>query len=370
MFKFTNKLHLLRDELRSTIISCEAAEMLVVSPVKSVQSAQAIEDIDVCGVSSSSCKQDFDMFEIPGDVMSQASQAPSSTSTDIMSEFDWKMSLFIASEQSLIVRDFPDSPIKPVNQHVADWKQSFDDNEHVLNTELGFEYCMRLIMDVAQPFALCDLLNTQDMMNEQATKVIDIKRTSANFTFLPIISSIHLTSWLVVIDWENKNWLIVDPSNRLNDEKEFASLVVRVLKDNCKALRQFTGGPIKISSWFHQSYPRIHIAFATWFICRLFKYTLKLPSNIIYTELEFRRFTKFILGEIRLKFGEITGDSTHGIADVRFDVASLLDNECIFCHRRGFKNLGRHISMAHEGQAKHAVNTRITKLGQQARKQM
>lgn len=358
---------------RSIMISDDAAHLLISESSSSSRSScsREIELIDLA--TSPMPDSEFNNEEELIDVVnvsssarsSQSSSQKSSQGTIIMTEQEINDALFWMAEKSYYNRVlFNKVPPEYLEQN---WKLSFDETEHVLNTIEGLRYGIEVLFVCARPYAVCNLLDPFQFDPDPNNHKKFFRHPNTRFTFLPIVYAD--INWLVIVDWHEENWAVIDVKNKLKDSPDVVDALGRVLINDCKEMRGFTGGTINITSWFHTIYPRMHLVFASWYILRLFRYSLKLPATIMYTENDFRRFALTTLRKLQRQFQTpILDPKQFDGSNLTRQRAVVATDTCSYCKSRGFANLGRHIAMAHGGQAKLAVTARIIKHGQNRRR--
>lgn len=180
---------------------------------------------------------------------------------------------------------------------------------------------------------------------------------------------------LVVVDREIKEWIFFQPGNALHkNSTRFDALDRPQIEEAFSMLKGYNCRVIPITSAFHVSYPRVHLLMSVYVMARLFRYSVALPQKVIYGEWEFRKYASNICNELQISNSEYNiknrlvdeqGYLKSG-AKVSYPCALLPEtcvvpkDQCMFCKRRGFQNLGRHLSMQHGGQAMQANKSRLT----------
>lgn len=126
-------------------------------------------------------------------------------------------------------------------------------------------------------------------------------------------------------------------------------------------------------SHYHSSHPRIHLIMALYYLGKLFRYSVSLPRNIIYAEREFRALCYNIC--LKLQIANADYNMSRGLvrsngylapcvyrcvsSPVIYERVVVPSDQCCFCKKRGYKNLGRHLFMAHGGQASAVGEARL-----------
>lgn len=176
---------------------------------------------------------------------------------------------------------------------------------------------------------------------------------------------------LIIIDKLASNWVYINPDNEAAGSKVIFKSIECIIKLKNNWLENYQGSAIKITSHYHRDYPLVHLAFGLHTIGSLFRYAVKLPSKLIYKERAFRKYCWLFCYQtqvsnqaenIRLGLIEDNGSLKVGAyltdsSPVRFERSVVPTDQCMFCKRRGFSNLGRHLSMAHGGHSS-AMNVR------------
>lgn len=184
---------------------------------------------------------------------------------------------------------------------------------------------------------------------------------NVRFLVVPIVDPVMEA--LIVIDRENEEWGFIDSGDVLWRHPEvFATIKTSITKSAAK-LAGYAGAAINVTSYYHTNYPRIHLLMALFHIGKAFRYASILPRKVIYREKDFRGFCHQLCHE--LEVANLKYNSEHGLiksngfladkayrsypSPVQFDRAVVNEDQCGFCKRRGFKNLGAHMSMMHGG---------------------
>lgn len=178
---------------------------------------------------------------------------------------------------------------------------------------------------------------------------------------------------LIIADQLKRKWIFMKPNNEeYKDQPYFNGLVCDYLFTLFPELKDYEKAAIPISGSFHKAYPKLHLLMSVYTISRLFNYSINLPIKVIYGESELRKYASYICAELQFVNSEY--NLKHGLfvngyltekamlshpSPLQVEVGVVPKDQCMFCKRRGFKNLGRHLSMQHGGQAMVANNSRL-----------
>lgn len=209
----------------------------------------------------------------------------------------------------------------------------------------------------------------------QAGTPLNIANVQARFSLRNIRSHIYVqpviangADIIVVFDLYSNEWGYINPSNDAYKDDEVFAEVEAAVKHSCVEAKRMKGFPIMLTSYYHRDYPRIHLLMAMFHLSKLFAYAIKLPLKIIYGEREFRGFCREICLQLQLvnaKYNLQTGlvhDNGYlksgafvsYASPVQYERSIVPFDQCPYCKKRGYKNLGRHICMAHGGQSSSA----------------
>lgn len=195
----------------------------------------------------------------------------------------------------------------------------------------------------------------------------------ARFVIYPLESHLDKTS-IIIFDVDKKESIHLQYGNvEHKDPDYFKECGLNYLKILFPELNEYKCKPVPIGSLFHEDYPRLHLLMALYVISRLFKYSIQLPNKIIYGEWELRKYASNICSELQLVNSEYNmkndlidhrGYLKEGAYEslpspIVYETCVVPKDLCMFCKRRGFNNLGRHMSMAHGGQALFASSSRF-----------
>lgn len=174
---------------------------------------------------------------------------------------------------------------------------------------------------------------------------------------------------MVIADKSVREWIYLEPSNEdYNDQVHFNTTTANYVKSILPELTNYQCRVIIMTSGFHHEYPKVHLLMALYVIARLFPYHVGLPQKVIYGEWELRKYAANICAELQIVNAEfnienfmvdgngrlLTGAYQSLPSPLQYQVSVVPKDQCMFCKKRGFKNLGRHMCMSHGGQAERA----------------
>ena len=170
---------------------------------------------------------------------------------------------------------------------------------------------------------------------------------------------------IIIVDRERERWYWVNPY--LSIENPYRALIA-VLKREGNIIKEWINRPICLTSHFHSKYVRIHLLMGIFQIAKLLRYAQTMPQRVFYQEKSFRYYCwalqmglqmanaqhnmdyRLVRADGYLKRGAMRSMGFH----IDYKPAVVSGNECPFCLKRGFNNMGRHMSMAHGNQAQNA----------------
>lgn len=182
---------------------------------------------------------------------------------------------------------------------------------------------------------------------------------------------------LIIIDAHAKEFTVLFGSRELakgaSTDVDYMADIEKRFNICCPETQEMKFKTVKLTSHFHPQYSGIHMMMATYYLARMFRYTVQLPLKIIYAEREFRRFCYDLclnLSIENLKYNEARGlvlpdgqldeRAFRSVASpVRFCRSVVPSDQCPFCLRRYSKNLGAHMSAAHDKGAEFASHSRF-----------
>jgi len=180
-----------------------------------------------------------------------------------------------------------------------------------------------------------------------------------------------------ILDLEQREYGILCTANRKDREEEVMCLARRFLVENTfPELETWKGHLIIPPTFFHPELEYPHLLMSLFYIGKYFHYAVRLPHKVLYQERDFREYCHDVVLKLNIAnyernklMGSLIGGDLRddGFAmpslTVHYDRAVVATDQCPFCKRRYFRNLGRHMVMAHGGQAKRANLTRRAQFG-------
>lgn len=187
--------------------------------------------------------------------------------------------------------------------------------------------------------------------------------------------TVRNTDYMLIVDRSSCECIYIEPDNILHRDASVFDEVTRTyvqstfpgINDyNCRLV------PIVYGNC-HNEYTRLHLLMSLYVITRLFRYSIELPQKIIYGEFELRKYAANICTQLQLSNSEYNiekglidenGYPKEGAKEslpspLRFEATVVPKDQCMFCKKRGFNNLGQHMSMKHGGQALAANMSRL-----------
>lgn len=195
-----------------------------------------------------------------------------------------------------------------------------------------------------------------------AVDLHDHKRTGARFLVVPVLLSRNSDA-LIVVDRENEEWGYMCPDNLAWRYPRLFEEIKEKVKQSTSLLANFEGLAINLTSYYHTAYPRVHLLMALFHLSKLFRYASVLPRKVIYRETDFRGYCHEICRELAvanavynlenglIKRNTFLADGAYisHASPVQYERATVNEDQCEFCLKRGSKNLGSHKSMKHGG---------------------
>lgn len=172
---------------------------------------------------------------------------------------------------------------------------------------------------------------------------------------------------VIILDNNQRKWYYLNP---YFSENTAYSKMTSYISTEGLVTAALPGRAISMTSYFHQRFVKVHLLMCLYTIGGYFKYAVLMPRRVFYLERDFRQFCWIIYGTLmevnadyNIKHGLIQANrylqpESGGMRTVGTSVAYIpavvSREECPFCGRRDFNNIGRHMSMAHGNQAKMA----------------
>lgn len=179
--------------------------------------------------------------------------------------------------------------------------------------------------------------------------------------------------FVVILDNKKNEWAYINPYAGKDSDKDTAYPdILQRLKSEAKTLKELPCRAISLTSYFHKEFPKMHILMGLFYIAKLFKYAIELPQRVFYLERDFRHFCwrlcyalqaanaeyNMFKNLVKANGYEKIGAKRSMGSPVSYTAAVVSPKECPFCLTRKSTNLGKHMAMAHGGQAKDARNWR------------
>lgn len=188
-----------------------------------------------------------------------------------------------------------------------------------------------------------------------------------------VVQMIHDTDFnaAVVVDHQAKQWIYINPDR---ESAVYHDIKHSVMRDNV-SMAQYKCDEVNCSSYYQTEYPLVHLGFCLFTIGKLFKLAICLPARLNYTEGDFRKYcwlmcyqTQVTNHERNISLNLVREDGSLQFdayicqqSPVQFERAVVPMDQCMFCKRRNFVSLSRHISMAHGGQSSNMNHIRHEK---------
>lgn len=242
-----------------------------------------------------------------------------------------------------------------------------DPHGRILTDNNYFIKCLKAYANLWQAYARVKVL---DLFEYEFIHCDVLEGCQADrFILIPILKCDNIVT--VIIDQENCEWTYLIGSSPNEDRSVYQDVIMK-LKSLCKVFVNWPGRPLVMTTYFHVTYTNIHQLMAVFYIGRLFKYVVALPCKIIYAEREFRHISWRICHSLQVTNqsynlqNNLIRNSGYLMAKayksqsspVHYTSAVVPQDQCPYCKQRGFNNLGRHIVMAHGGQARSARTMR------------
>lgn len=283
--------------------------------------------------------------------------------TTIVAVNVWKTDLEILNDVSRERRSIKDSIIPPIHDMFphSDYTQSYI--KHFPTYKEALKLIVLIWNRYAPTVLFYDPLIAEDRMVQN--------RKGMRFLVYALESIFDGEDFLVIADQVKRKWIVISPSNRAVTDKFHYEVFERSLR-SFDELQGFTGEAILMTSSFHAQYTRLHLAMSLYVISRLFKYSVDLPQKVIYGEWELRRYAHNICAELQFINTQYNIDNNlvddNGFlkegakeslpSPLVYEVSVVPKDQCMFCKKRYFNNLGKHLSMKHGQKAQFANRKR------------
>lgn len=289
-----------------------------------------------------------------------------SQATQVVLEPDWKTELAIWRDVSATRRRIRDSIIPPIHSMfpMSDYGRSY------LQFLPSYEEALELMCQVWNRYA--HTIVSPIVVTSSDRLLVDPE--GAHFAIYPLVGQ-RSNDMLLIVDRILDDYVLVQHNEYEHElQSSFFNEVTKpYLMSLFPEMIDKTLRRVPITGGFHVEYTRLHLLMSLYVVSRLFKYGLSLPQKIIYGEYEIRKYASNICTELQLINTEYNVDhlliDSDGYAKeeamvsfpspLQWSPYVVPKDQCMFCKRRGFNNLGRHMSMAHGGQASHASRSRL-----------
>lgn len=300
------------------------------------------------------------------EVLSSSETPESSQATIIMPE------AYIARELELYryVKGYRHAIETQLVPPVPDICPHTDMTGEILHNKSFFQDALYLLVALWNGYTSVDLCKPTDSEHMSLVECITMRKSYSRFFVFPLIDDSH--NMLLIVDRERRCWGYINPDNQAARDADEFKRVERLIHSKCADLMKMPGHPISLTSYFHTEYPGIHLLMSVYALARLFRYAVVLPKRLLYGEREFRKFCHNICLVLQLS------NTNHNIENnlvrpdgyleheafvsipspVGFERAVVPVDTCPVCLRRSFRDLPRHICMAHGGQASVAYKHR------------
>lgn len=236
-----------------------------------------------------------------------------------------------------------------------------DPSNGILSSVFHIQLAMTMIVDLWSGFGATGLAEAMDV-KDLSSCLTSIPRRD-RFLILPVYSQTNAA--LIIIDWVRKEWAYLNPDNEAARNRSLFMGLEALIKQYYPDFASIKGLVIMTSARFHKNLPWIHLLMALYYIAKLFRVSVRLPIRVNYTEKAFRGYCWelcYSLQRANLRHNlsnnliEESGDLKEGAVysypcQLAYDRSVVPTDQCAFCGKRGFNNLGRHLYMAHGGQS-------------------
>lgn len=276
----------------------------------------------------------------------------------------WKNDLEILNDVSRERRRIKDSIVPPVHNMFphSDYTQSY------IKHFPTYKEALELIVEIWNRYAPTALFFDPTIAEDRRIR----HRAGKRFLVYALQNINEGEDFLLVADQVERRWIMMSASNREARDRlhyEVSECSIRQFNE----LKGFTGEAILITSSFHAQYTKLHLVMSLYVISRLFKYSVELPKKVIYGEWELRKYAHNICAELQLVNAQYNIDNNlvdecgflkEGAKEslpspLAYEVSVVPKDQCMFCKKRYFNNLGKHLSMKHGQKAQYANRKRL-----------
>lgn len=194
------------------------------------------------------------------------------------------------------------------------------------------------------------------------------------FIIYPSRTLLNDEDFLIIIDVAKRDWIYLQLGNEYHkNPSEFDVFTRRFKATLFPKYSDLIGRAVPIVNGnCHEAYPKLHLLMSLYVIFRLFRYSVQLPQKIIFGEWELRKYANNICTQLQVvnseynidnnlvdSNGYLTEEAMQSLpSPLKLETGVVPKDQCMFCKRRGFSNLGRHMIMQHGGQAHLASHSR------------
>lgn len=324
---------------------------------------------------------------------SRPSSCDSSVSTQVRSQYYTKLRVYNDGRGPEILSDVVNSQATEVVPHndmrveISFWREISKERQRIRDIIVPPVHKIDPISDFTQSylkFMPCYYEAVQFMSElwSRYANTIVINAPRQAFEVTTDVQFIIYTSktlseekdYLMIVDIINKEWIYLQLGNDPHkDPTKFEAITRRFRTIYFPEYANFIGRAVPIINGnCHEEYPRLHLLMSLYVMFRLFGYSIQLPQKVIFGEWELRKYASNICTQLQIANSEYNID--HNLVDsngylsegamqslpspLRLETGVVSKDQCMFCKRRGFNNLGRHMSMQHGGQAHLARSSR------------
>lgn len=235
----------------------------------------------------------------------------------------------------------------------------------VLNHTLLFRRNLPVLLGAWEKYVKIKFAPLASLVEWEEGKV-PLSLGDCDYEVCPIIDD--KVNVIVILDINKQEWYYLNGDSNPNVAEEQYNALMDIIRKKYPRLSSKVNYQITTSNHFHKSYPKIHLLMMLHTIGQLFKYARVMPKKTVYTEKSFRLYCWSLCIEVQhlnyqhnLSKGLISsqgyllpGALRSYSSPLQFERTVVATHICMICGARGFNNMGRHMSMAHGGQAKAA----------------
>lgn len=236
---------------------------------------------------------------------------------------------------------------------------AMDDPKNDILTNINFfqRELSHIVTRYGLPATVTGILGHQDLINQLRPSLLEPTRL--------VVAPLQIPSGIVclIIDKTTEEWGLLNPDAGTQRDQTVFNRIQTLLQSssffNLYGARQLT-----MTCHFHTNIKLMHLLMSVYCICQSYQYAEMLPLLVIYTEKRLRQFChsvclalqhanrayNFETGLVRSN-GFLAPGAFRALPSLlTFEQSVVPADQCVFCAKRYFKNLGSHMSMAHGGQ--------------------